>query len=83
MLVKTNEAERLKEFTDYVDGEDYGKILSDAAYPVLNGLVADSHFSHAPLKWIGWDYIRGNDLFSSRYEVYDIFRGYFEKSSVK
>jgi hypothetical protein len=78
MLMKRGAAESQKEFSDYLLGSDFGKILSEASYPVLNGEVYPGKFSLSPLKWVGWDFIRSNNVFELRENLAEVFHRYYE-----
>lgn len=62
MLVKSSELPRLQEIAEFIAGPQIGQIFASTYFPsyhpdVLNGLPPDAKF-----KWLGWDFIKGNDL---------------------
>jgi ABC-type Fe3+ transport system substrate-binding protein len=45
----------------YLTGPEFGRICADAFFPALHPQVNDNLPDKAVLKWLGWDYIRGQD----------------------
>ncbi|MGD9504318.1 MAG: ABC transporter substrate-binding protein [Syntrophobacteraceae bacterium] len=62
LLVKKDKAEALKPVTDYLLGAEMAKVFAGALFPTPRPDVPNQMPPGAGLKWIGWDYIRGNDL---------------------
>ena len=62
LLVKKERAAALKPITDYLTGEELARVFVDALFPSPHPDVQNHLPAGAGLKWIGWDYIRANDL---------------------
>lgn len=62
MLVKKEKAKDLKEFIDFFTGEHVGQIFSSTSFPSLHPDVDNKIPENAKLNWIGWDYIKQNDM---------------------
>ena len=62
MLVKTDKLEELKHLTDFLTGPEVARICAGAAFPALHPQVDNCLPDNAVFKWIGWDYIKSNDL---------------------
>lgn len=75
MLARASKASKMDNLIDFVTGETLGKRLADSYFPSLNANV-DNNLPHgAGFKWLGWDYIRENNL----EKIKDIVYGIFEK----
>ena len=73
LLVKKDAAVEFKAVVDYLTGKSMAQVFSGAYFPsprpdIDNGLSDD-----ARLKWLGWDYIRENDLKRINKEIDDVF----------
>lgn len=62
LLVKKDRAAALKPITDYLIGEELARVFVDALFPSPHPAARNRLPDGATLKWIGWDYIRANDL---------------------
>lgn len=62
MLVKKKSIDKVKSLIDYNIGKDFGEICAKANMPSLNKEVENFLPNGAKLKWLGWDYIRENDV---------------------
>lgn len=60
-LVKSAKTAKLKELIAFLTGPDFGRICAEAYFPVLNPNVKNRLPEKTALKWLGWDYIRGQD----------------------
>ncbi|MBC2582792.1 ABC transporter substrate-binding protein [Clostridium sp. DJ247] len=65
MLVKKSCLDKYKEIADFFVGETIGKICAGASFPSINPNVENKIPENAPLKWIGWDYIKSQDIKST------------------
>lgn len=72
LQVKKDRIEPLKPLLDYLTGEELAKTLGGARFPVphqgIEGDVQDK-----PLLWLGWDFLRANDLITVNQHIDDIF----------
>lgn len=62
MLVKAEKAQKLKRITEFFTGSDVGKICAGASFPSLNPEVDNKIPENARFNWLGWDYIKSNDI---------------------
>jgi len=60
-LVKASKAKELQALIDYFNGPEFGRICAGAYFPALHPQVPHNLPANAVLKWLGWDYIRGQD----------------------
>jgi ABC-type Fe3+ transport system substrate-binding protein len=61
-LVKTSKVAELQELIAYLTGPEFGRICAGAYFPALHPRVDYQLPDKACLKWLGWDYIRGQDI---------------------
>ncbi|MGL6221128.1 MAG: ABC transporter substrate-binding protein [Lacrimispora sphenoides] len=73
MLVRKDEAERVKDITDYVTGNAFAQALVKAYTPPMNGDVEAELPSGAAFQWLGWDFIREHDIPSLAEHCLDVF----------
>lgn len=69
LLVKSSKADELRHVTDYLMGEKLAKVFAGAGFPSFHPAVNDDLPPDAGLKWVGWDYIRGNDIEQQNEEI--------------
>lgn len=62
MLVKAEKADRLKDVTRFFTGTYAGKISASASFPVLHPDVDNKIPQNASFNWLGWDFIKQNDI---------------------
>jgi ABC-type Fe3+ transport system substrate-binding protein len=62
MLVKKQRATQLKAVTDFLTGAELAKVFAGAWFPSPHPQVNNAMPPNARLKWLGWDYLRDNDL---------------------
>jgi ABC-type Fe3+ transport system substrate-binding protein len=62
MLVKTDKREELREVIDFLAGPEVAGICAGAAFPSLHPHVDNRLPENATFKWVGWDYVKRNDL---------------------
>lgn len=73
MLVKKSRATELKPITDFLTGPDLAKVFAGAWFPTLHPEVTNALPPQARLKWLGWDYLRNNDLAELNAAIDEIF----------
>ncbi len=61
LQVKKNKVEELKPVLDYLTGPELASAMVGARFPVPHAEVP-GELQDAPLKWLGWDWLRNNDL---------------------
>jgi ABC-type Fe3+ transport system substrate-binding protein len=62
MLVKAEAQERLRPLIDFLTGPRVAAICAGASFPALHPAVDNRLPEGACFKWIGWEYIKNNDL---------------------
>jgi len=72
LQVKPEKKKELKPVLDYLVGRQLAQILAGAGFPVPHGDVA-ADVQTKPLKWLGWDFLRQNDLPTLNVEIDKIF----------
>ncbi|WP_022665918.1 ABC transporter substrate-binding protein [Desulfospira joergensenii] len=72
LQVKPDRIPDLKPVLDYLTGPGLAATLAHARFPVPHaGIQAD--VQTRPLRWLGWDYLRKNDLVELNQEIDEIF----------
>ena len=72
LQVKPEKKKELKPVLDYLVGRQLAQILAGAGFPVPHADVA-ADVQTKPLKWLGWDFLRQNDLPILNVEIDKIF----------
>lgn len=62
MMVKASAAQKLKPVTDFFLSPEVGRIFADVSFPSMHPAVKNDIPDDAPYNWIGWDFIRSNDV---------------------
>jgi ABC-type Fe3+ transport system substrate-binding protein len=62
MLTKKSEISKVKVFTEFLTGESYGKKSVAIFCPVPNLEIDNKLPPNGKLQWIGWDYLRSNNM---------------------
>lgn len=73
LLVKKARAAALKPITDFLTGGEMARVFVDALFPSPHPAMQNRIPAGAGLKWIGWDYIRANDLEQVNREIDAVF----------
>ncbi|ABA89344.1 protein of unknown function, DUF1858-containing [Syntrophotalea carbinolica DSM 2380] len=73
MLVKKQRAAQLKTVTDFLTGAELAKVFAGAWFPSPHPDVTNTLPPGARLKWLGWDYLRHNDLAEVNAAIDEIF----------
>ncbi len=61
LQVKKEKIEELRPVLDWLTGPELAAALIGARFPVPHAGV-EGELQHAPLKWLGWDWLRQNDI---------------------
>jgi ABC-type Fe3+ transport system substrate-binding protein len=69
MLVKTGKRAELQPLIDFLSGAQVAVICADAGFPALHPGVDNRLPDDAALKWIGWEYVKKNDIKSMLVEI--------------
>jgi ABC-type Fe3+ transport system substrate-binding protein len=72
LQVKPARIEALKPVLDYLTGKELARVLAGARFPVPHEDV-DGEVQEKPLRWLGWEYLRENDLAELNAEIDRIF----------
>ena len=72
LQVKPEKKEKLKPVLDYLVSRQLAQILAGAGFPVPHADVA-ADVQTKPLKWLGWDFLRQNDLPALNVEIDKVF----------
>jgi nitrogenase-associated protein len=62
MLVKAEKRDALREVVDFLAGPEVARICAGAFFPAVHPAVDNRLPENATFKWIGWDYVKDNDL---------------------
>jgi ABC-type Fe3+ transport system substrate-binding protein len=62
MLVKADKHEELQHLVDFLSGPEVAAICAGAAFPAVHPAIDNRLPENATFKWIGWDYVKNNDL---------------------
>ena len=73
LLVKAKRAAAVKRITDYLTGEALARVFAGACFPSPHPGVDNPLPAGAGLNWLGWDYIRANDLETINAEIDQVF----------
>jgi ABC-type Fe3+ transport system substrate-binding protein len=72
-LVKRGGPASLDRFAAHLEGPEVGRVCSGAFFPSLHPDVPCPLPQEASLAWLGWDYIRQNDLAALRRRASDLY----------
>lgn len=78
MLVKKGKAEELKVLIDYVL-DDYGLNLTKSHALSLSPNVENKSLKDFNIKWLGWDFIKSNDIYALEEEIKETFNKIYRK----
>ena len=62
MLIKADKRQELLFLIDFLNGSEVAAICAGAAFPAVHPDVDNQLPDNATFKWIGWDYVKNNDL---------------------
>jgi ABC-type Fe3+ transport system substrate-binding protein len=69
MLVKTGKREVLQPLVDFLTGAQVAGICAGASFPAVHPAVDNGLPDDAAFKWIGWEYVKDNDIKSLLVEI--------------
>jgi len=72
LQVKSSKVDELRPVLDYLTGKDLAQILVGARFPSPHGDITGD-VQEKPLMWLGWDYLRRDDLLELNREIDTIF----------
>jgi ABC-type Fe3+ transport system substrate-binding protein len=62
VLIKADKMQELQELADYLTGPQIARICAEAYFPAVHADVNLNLPEHVKLKWLGWDFIKNNDI---------------------
>jgi hypothetical protein len=62
MLAKESKLQEMDTVINFVTGEELGSKLAESYFPSLNLKVDNKLPDGAKFKWLGWEYLRENDM---------------------
>jgi ABC-type Fe3+ transport system substrate-binding protein len=84
MLVKKSRIYDMKEIINFIIGSDYGKKSALHYFPSANALVDNALPQNAIFKWVGWEYIKNNDIYNIKEYARRKFMEYYNlKNKIK
>lgn len=72
-LVKQTAGKELAALVQYVTGEGFGSILSENLFPSLHPAVKTRLPPGVVLQWLGWEYLRSEDIGQIRQQAAEVF----------
>lgn len=77
VLIKADKMQEMQELADYLTGLQIARICADAYFPTVHADVKVNLPEYVKLKWLGWDFIKNNDIQQLVNTMNDTFmRGY-------
>lgn len=62
VLIKADKMQEMQELADYLTGFQIAHICAEAYFPAVHADVKVNLPEHVKLKWLGWDFIKHNDI---------------------
>lgn len=81
MLVKDSKLEEVKDITDFITGAELGQKAASSYFPVLNPEIDNGLPEGASFNWLGWDYIKSNDIQYLKEYTQSVFKKYWKKEN--
>jgi ABC-type Fe3+ transport system substrate-binding protein len=72
LQVKPSRKKELQPILDYLTGHELATILANARFPVPHADV-QAEVQTRPLRWLGWEYLRRNDLITLNRQIDETF----------
>ncbi|SFM06346.1 ABC transporter substrate-binding protein [Pelosinus propionicus] len=83
VLIKADKMQELQELAEYLTGPDIARICAEAYFPATHGDVQVNLPEHVKLKWLGWDFIKNNDMKYLVETMNDTFMRVYRKGGKK
>lgn len=80
MLVKRTSQDKVKEITAFLCSTEFGQICADAYFPSVNEKVTNTTSYIKKLHWIGWDFLKQNDIGKLKKEIEEKFFKHFSET---
>lgn len=81
MLVKKDKTEEHKPLLDALMSKDMATMLSGRFFPSIHPDVSTESFPEA-VKWLGWDFLRDNDIGKLKTDIRDVFMSVWNDKTV-
>ncbi|WP_406542455.1 ABC transporter substrate-binding protein [Clostridium ljungdahlii] len=78
MLVKKSKINELKEIINFITGSEYGQKCASYYFPSANAAIDNNLPQNASFKWLGWEYIKRNDIYEVKEHVRDKIMQYYK-----
>ncbi len=72
LQVKASKVKELQPVLDYLTGKELARVLAGARFPVPHREI-EGDVQEKPLMWLGWDYLRRDDLLDTNRAIDSIF----------
>lgn len=76
-LVKREKKEKIEEFIEFLFSKELGNKMCNLGFPMVNKRINNNLEPSMKLKWLGWEYIRANDIDILKLYIEDIFKIYW------
>ncbi len=80
MLVKKSSRDSVKEITDYLCSTEFGQLCADAYFPSVNPEVRNVTSHVKKYHWLGWEFLKNNDIGKLKKEMEDVFMKRFRET---
>lgn len=80
MLVKKEETGSHKKMLDFLMSKETGEMLHGRNFPSMHPEVVHDNFQE-PVKWLGWDFIYGNDIGKLKDDIRNVFMKVWNKKN--
>ena len=80
MFVKKDSRDKVREITDFLCGAEFGKLCADAFFPAVNPEVENVTSGLERFYWLGWDFLKKNDVGKLKKDMEKVFMEQFRAS---
>jgi ABC-type Fe3+ transport system substrate-binding protein len=80
MFVKKSAQSRVSEITDYLCSVEFGQLCADAYFPSVHPEVRNVTSKIGKFYWIGWDFLKHNDIGALKKDIESVFMKAFRES---
>ncbi|WP_320169483.1 ABC transporter substrate-binding protein [Maridesulfovibrio sp.] len=80
MLVKKTAQEKVSEVTDFLCSTEFGQLCADAYFPSVNPEVKNVTSHIKDLYWLGWEFLKKNDVGRLKKDIEKIFMKVFRET---
>lgn len=83
LLVKEAELARVKTITDFITGKSFAEQATAQDFVMLHPGVDPGLPEGAAFNWLGWEFIRSNDLEQLKPQVQEVFQSHWKYAGLK